>query len=98
MLLTLLLWMRPGSAIANTVAAVVKVTGAYVEDLGAAEAIVAGWVADPAVSNTPREAVPISHLKIALQCGGSDAFSGVSGEERSGSVFGQTLRTLPFPS
>ncbi len=56
-----------------------KLTSAFAEDVAAAEATVAAWVADPSVTGTPRTEHPISHLKIALQCGGSDAFSGVSG-------------------
>ncbi len=42
-----------------------------------AEQIVTGWL--PAVREQTREPMPLSHLKVALQCGGSDAFSGISG-------------------
>jgi len=41
------------------------------------EATVRGWLQE--VTSTPRTPAPLSDLKIALQCGGSDAFSGVSG-------------------
>ena len=41
------------------------------------ESIVRSWF-DP-VNNDRRTDEPLSHLKIALQCGGSDAFSGISG-------------------
>ncbi|SFJ16056.1 Altronate dehydratase [Paenibacillus sp. UNC496MF] len=45
-------------------------------DLAAGEAIVRGWL--PAVNATERTPESIRHLKIGLQCGGSDAFSGIS--------------------
>jgi altronate dehydratase len=44
--------------------------------LAEGEAIVRGWL--PSVGNLKRAAVPLSNLRVALQCGGSDAFSGVS--------------------
>ena len=42
-----------------------------------AEAVVHGWLEE--VNATPRTLQPLSQLKLALQCGGSDAFSGISG-------------------
>ena len=42
-----------------------------------AAAIVAGWAS--AAARVGRSRFPLSALNIALQCGGSDAFSGVSG-------------------
>jgi altronate dehydratase len=47
------------------------------DGLDEAEAIVGDWL--ETVNATPRTQEPVSELKIALQCGGSDAFSGVSG-------------------
>lgn len=50
--------------------------GAFEENLTKAGEIVRGWLGVVnATSRTPESA---AHLKIALQCGGSDAFSGVS--------------------
>ncbi|MFZ0544175.1 MAG: UxaA family hydrolase, partial [Candidatus Promineifilaceae bacterium] len=46
-------------------------------DLESAAAIVENWLKQ--VNAVERTAVPLSQLKIALQCGGSDAFSGISG-------------------
>lgn len=46
-------------------------------DLTQAETIVSAWVAP--VSSMTRTPQPLSALKLALQCGGSDAFSGISG-------------------
>ncbi|MEM7737833.1 MAG: UxaA family hydrolase [Deinococcota bacterium] len=42
-----------------------------------AEQIITGWL--PIVRAQRREPMPLHHLKVALQCGGSDAFSGISG-------------------
>ncbi len=39
--------------------------------------LLADWL--PLVNRVERSAQPLSELKIALQCGGSDAFSGISG-------------------
>lgn len=51
------------------------------EDFGASlligESIVKGWLG--AVNGAIRTVEPLSEIKIALQCGGSDAFSGISG-------------------
>lgn len=47
------------------------------EALEAAAATVRAWL--PQVDATERQERPLSDLKIALQCGGSDAFSGISG-------------------
>ena len=51
--------------------------GGFQAGLGQAEAIVQSWL--PEVNATPRTPQPLSELKLALQCGGSDAFSGISG-------------------
>ena len=40
----------------------------------------------PAANNLHRTSHSIRHLKIALQCGGSDAFSGVSGNPLAGAM------------
>lgn len=46
-------------------------------DLARGEALVEGWLSS--VAATDRTAQPLSTLKLGLQCGGSDAFSGISG-------------------
>lgn len=46
-------------------------------DLRKAEELITGWL--DTVNHIQRTAQPLSELKIALQCGGSDAFSGISG-------------------
>jgi len=50
--------------------------GGFQANLEQGEAIVRGWL-EP-VSQRVRTEVPASELKIGLQCGGSDAFSGIS--------------------
>ncbi|MCL4267723.1 MAG: UxaA family hydrolase [Anaerolineae bacterium] len=52
-------------------------SGTFDVDLERAATIVTDWLT--MVAGMTRTAVPLSHLKIALQCGGSDAFSGISG-------------------
>ncbi len=51
-------------------------TGTFADSLQAASAVVRAWL--PQANATPRTPQPIADLKVALQCGGSDAFSGVS--------------------
>lgn len=50
--------------------------GSFQENLTTGEAIVRSWL--PTVNAMMRTPESISHLKIGLQCGGSDAFSGIS--------------------
>jgi mutator protein MutT len=52
--------------------------------LAEGERIVRGWL--PAVAAQRRTDEPLSELRVALQCGGSDAFSGVSGNPLAGAL------------
>ncbi len=54
-----------------------SLTRSFKEDLSSATKIVEGWL--DTVNSTSRTEESISELKIGLQCGGSDAFSGISG-------------------
>ncbi len=54
-----------------------SLTHSFNDDLAAAEAIILNWL--PTINQMERSPQPISALKIGLQCGGSDAFSGISG-------------------
>ncbi|MGB5048086.1 MAG: UxaA family hydrolase [Caldilineaceae bacterium] len=65
-------------------------TDGFQTSLDRAEAIVRGWL--EAVNATARELTPLSELKLALQCGGSDAFSGVSGNPLIGWVAREVVR------
>jgi len=58
--------------------------------LAEGEGIVRGWL--PAVAAERRTPEPVSGLRIALQCGGSDAFSGVSGNPLAGAIVHETVR------
>ena len=55
-----------------------SIGGAFEESLAAGERQLSEWLAKAEVE-TRRTQQPASQLKIALQCGGSDAFSGISG-------------------
>ena len=58
--------------------------------LAAGEAIVRSWL--PAVAAQSRTDEPLSGLRVALQCGGSDAFSGVSGNPLAGAMVHEVVR------
>ncbi|MBI2504695.1 MAG: UxaA family hydrolase [Candidatus Latescibacteria bacterium] len=67
-----------------------SLSGGLQAQLAEAERIVGEWL-DP-VSRARRTHKPLAHLKIALQCGGSDAFSGVSANPLIGWVAGEVVR------
>src|SRR5581483_5846139 len=52
--------------------------------LAEGEAIVRRWL--PQIAAQVRTPEPLSGLRVALQCGGSDAFSGVSGNPLAGAI------------
>ncbi len=58
--------------------------------LAAGERIVRGWL--PAAAAHRRTPEPLSGLRVALQCGGSDAFSGVSGNPLAGAAVHEVIR------
>lgn len=58
--------------------------GGFAECLDKGQAMIAGWLG--AANQCRRSRQPLSQLKIALQCGGSDAFSGISGNPLAGWV------------
>ena len=64
--------------------------GGFEENLDRAQAIVTGWM--PKVNRTSRKPTPVASLRIALQCGGSDAFSGVSGNPLASWVAREVIR------
>ncbi len=55
-----------------------------------AELLVRGWLRFVAAQVRTRE--PLGNLRLALQCGGSDAFSGVSGNPLLGAVAHELIR------
>ncbi|SDX88442.1 UxaA family hydrolase [Paenibacillus sp. CF384] len=68
----------------------VSLTGSFEEELVRGEALVREWL--PTVNTMQRTPESISHLRIGLQCGGSDAFSGVSANPLLGWVSEQLVR------
>ncbi len=59
-------------------------------DLANGEALIRGWL--PEVGAATRTEQPLSSLKLGLQCGGSDAFSGVSGNPLAAWVAREVIR------
>jgi len=64
--------------------------GSFRKDLERAKAAVRGWLEE--VDAARRTEVPASELRIGLQCGGSDAFSGVSANPLVAWVGGEVVR------
>ena len=64
--------------------------GSFRADLERAKTHVMGWL--ESVNAAARTEEPLSGLKIGLQCGGSDAFSGVSANPLVGWVSGEVVR------
>mgnify|MGYP000462910029 CR=1 FL=1 len=67
-----------------------SLNGSFQDNLTTGEAIVNDWL--PMVNATKRTPESISHLKIALQCGGSDAFSGISANPLLGWIAQELIR------
>lgn len=67
-----------------------SLSGGFQDHLITGEAIVRDWL--PTVNALQRTPESISHLKIALQCGGSDAFSGISANPLLGWIAQELIR------
>ncbi len=67
-----------------------SIQGSFEDQLKKGEAIVRDWL--PAVNAMERTPESIRHLKIALQCGGSDAFSGISANPLLGWMAKELIR------
>ena len=65
-------------------------SGGLAASLAQGEAIIRAWL--PEVAAQSRQKVPLSGLRIGLQCGGSDAFSGVSANPLLGKVGREVVR------
>jgi altronate dehydratase len=64
--------------------------GSFRRDLEEAKSVVQGWLEE--VDAVRRTEEPASELKIGLQCGGSDAFSGVSANPLVAWVSGEVVK------
>lgn len=67
-----------------------SIKGGFQDNLTIGEAIVQDWL--PTVNAMERTPESISHLKIGLQCGGSDAFSGISANPLLGWIAQELIR------
>ena len=67
-----------------------RLQGSFDADLRSGTKIISGWLAK--VNAVERTEQPLENLKIALQCGGSDAFSGVSGNPLAAYVAKEVIR------
>jgi altronate dehydratase len=65
--------------------------GGFNASLEKGEAIINGWLKEINAADKHTKQ-PVSNLKIALQCGGSDAFSGVSGNPLAAHVANEIIR------
>ncbi|QHW29663.1 altronate hydrolase [Paenibacillus rhizovicinus] len=68
----------------------VSLADSFEEELVKGEALVREWL--PTVNAMQRTPESISHLRIGLQCGGSDAFSGVSANPLLGWISEELVR------
>lgn len=79
-----------GYPLADVPHAFLSIRAGLAAALAEGEALVRGWL--PTVGTLVRTPEPVSALRVALQCGGSDAFSGVSGNPLAGSVVHEVVR------
>ena len=81
---------REGYALDDVVHRFYRLQGSFDTDLSKGREIINGWL--DTVNSVPRTEQPLENLKIALQCGGSDAFSGVSGNPLAAYVAKEVIR------
>ena len=82
--------LREGYALDDVVHYFYRLQGSFDTDLAGGTEIINGWL--DTVNSVPRTEQPLENLKIALQCGGSDAFSGVSGNPLAAYVAKEVIR------
>ena len=81
---------REGYALDDVVHRFYRLQGSFDTDLANGAGIIDGWL--EIVNGVPRTEQSLEYLKIALQCGGSDAFSGVSGNPLAAYVAKEVIR------
>ena len=81
---------REGYALDDVVHRFYRLQGSFDTDLANGAKIINGWLGT--VNSVPRTEQSLEYLKIALQCGGSDAFSGVSGNPLAAYVAKEVIR------
>ncbi len=67
-----------------------SLAGRFQDDLARGEEMVRSWL--PQVNAVTRSEQSLAHVNVALQCGGSDAFSGISGNPLSAWVAREIIR------
>ena len=67
-----------------------RIERGYEEEIARAAVFIEGWLHE--VTAARRTSEPAGALRLALQCGGSDAFSGVSGNALAGWVAKEVIR------
>ena len=82
--------LREGYALDDVVHHFYRLQGSFDTDLAGGAEIINGWL--DTVNSVPRTEQSLENLKIALQCGGSDAFSGVSGNPLAAYVAKEVIR------
>jgi altronate dehydratase len=82
--------LQNGYSLADVPHHFLSLTDSFQANLAQGESIVAGWL--DRVNDTTRTQESVAHLKIALQCGGSDAFSGISGNPLAAWVAKEVIR------
>ena len=81
---------REGYALDDVVHRFYRLQGNFDTDLANSTEMVNGWL--ESVNRVARTEQSLENLKIALQCGGSDAFSGVSGNPLAAYVAKEVIR------
>lgn len=79
-----------GYALDHVLHRFITLRGSFASDLDLGAALIREWL--PQVSAAERTVSPASALKLALQCGGSDAFSGISGNPLAAWVAKELIR------
>ncbi len=82
--------LREGYEIGNVHHEFFRIIGSFDSNIDRGEQIIKNWL--DVVDKTQRIQQSLKHLKIALQCGGSDAFSGVSGNPLAAYVAKDVIR------
>ena len=82
--------LREGYALDDVIHHFHRLQGSFDTDLAGGAEIIDGWL--ESVNSVARTEQSLENLKIALQCGGSDAFSGVSGNPLAAYVAKEVIR------
>ena len=82
--------LRGGYELDNVIHDFFRIAGSFDANLVQGTEIINGWL--DSVNSVSRSEQSLENLKIALQCGGSDAFSGVSGNPLAAYVAMEVIR------